>query len=316
VKQHGKLFRGACALAITAVSFIGCTLVQGMPPVVSYTTPADGSGNAPVGSRISAAFSRAMDPSTITNASFTVSIGDTPVAGAVSCSGTTATFTPSSLLPGDSAVTVTVTTAAKDATGVALGSPRVWTFMTTPTLTAGNIVLYYTYTFNGNPWTRSSTPVSQSAGGNTVSESYNPVDGSITLSVTNAAGMANQDNGFFFSVGSLQNFNSLKVVAAAGSGPFTANLYLDASGDGQFFTWTGNVFNGVGGDLYYTGPASAAGVLTIDATSTFGGHTLAQLRGGSVGGVSGSTAAAIWLGFGAYTLGESQTTTISTVKVN
>jgi hypothetical protein len=307
----------ALSIAFVVTSIGGCTLVQGLPPVVSWTTPADGSGNAPVGSTINVAFSRPMDPATISPASFIVQSGDTPVAGAVTYSGKTATFVPTGLLPGNSLLTATITTAAKDAAGVALASPRIWTFMTTPTTTAGNMVLYYTYTFNGNPWTRSSTPVSPSAGGNTVSESYNPVDGSITLSVANAAGMANQDNGFYFSVGSLQNFNSLKVVATPASGPYTANIYLDIDNNGEFFTWgPPNVFSAVGADFYASGPSSAAGVLTIDATSTFGGFTLAQLRAGAGPGASGSTRVAIWLGFGVYVPGQSQTTTINTVKVN
>ena len=310
------MMTGALALAAIAALIGGCNLAEGLPPVVSYTTPADGSGNAPVASTISAAFSRPMDSTSITPGSFLVQMGDTPVAGTVTYSGKTAIFTPASLLPGNSLLTATITTAVKDVTGVALASPMIWTFMTTPTQTAGNMVLYYTYTIVSPNFTRSSSPGSYPNGGNTVSQSFNPVDGSVTLTITNAP--AYQDNGFYFYVGSLQNFNTLKVVAAPGSGPFSANLYLDANGDGQFFSWVANVYSGLGGDLYYTGPSAVAGVLTIDAadpTCKFGGFTIPQLRAGSVAGVSGSTGVAIWLGF-SLGAGQSQTTTISTVKVN
>jgi hypothetical protein len=300
-----------------AAAIGGCTLGLGLPPVVSWTTPADGSGNAPAAGSITATFSRPMDPSTITPGSFIVQIGDTSVPGTVTYSGKTATFTPTSVLPMNSLLTATITTAAKDASGVALANPRVWTFMTVPTPTAANIVMYYTYTFNGNLWTRSSSPVSQTAGANTVSESYNPVDGSITLTITNAT--PGEDNGFYFYVGTLQNFNTLKVVAAPGSGPYSANIYLDVDNNGEFFTWSPpNVFSVVGADYYAIGPHSDVnGVLTIDAadpTCKFNGHTIPELRAGVGPGASGSTRAAIWLGF-SLSLG-SQTTTFSTVKVN
>jgi len=311
-----RILTVALAPAIIVAAIGGCTLGLGLPPAVSWTTPADGSGNAPVGSTITAAFSRPMDPATITSGSFIVQMGDTPVTGTVTCSGKSATFTPASLLPGNTLLTATITTAAKDAAGVALASPRVWTFMTTPTPTAGNMVLYYTYTFGAIPWSRSQTPVTQTNAGNTVSDTYNPADGSITLTITAAPGY--EDNGFYFYVGSLQNLDTLKVVATPGSGPFSVNLYLDVDGDGEYFTWSGTLCTGFGLDqsLNYNGPPPVNGVLMIGPTSTFSGHTIPELRTGAVAGVSGSTHAAIWLGIAVSAPGLSQTTTISTVKVN
>jgi hypothetical protein len=309
--RRTKLLAGALAL-LTAV-IAGCSLGTGLPPVVSYTTPADGSGNVPVAATISASFSRPMDPSTITAGSFTVQLGGVPVAGTVTYSGRTATFTPSAPLLADSLYTATMTTAATDPTGIALASSRVWTFATVPTPTPNNMVLYYAYTFGANPWTRSSVPVTLTNAGNTVSQSYNPAIGAVTLTITNAT--PNEDNGFYLYAGSLQYFTSLTVTAAGGSGPFSANIYLDVDNDGEFFTWTpSNTFSSFGADAYFVGPSSVGGVLAIGTTSVFGPYTLAQIKAGAVPGTSPRTRIAIWVGFGLSS--GSQTTTINTVQLN
>jgi hypothetical protein len=87
-----------------------------------------------------------------------------------------------------------------------------------------------------------------------------------------------------------------------------ANLPYNTTRD--FFTWSPpNVYAGLGGDQYYVGPGDSGGTLTITSTSLFGGYTLAQLKSGSVPGVSGSTIAGIWIG---YDLGSGSQTTIIT----
>jgi large repetitive protein len=301
-------------LGPVAFAVAGCSvgIGEGLPPTVVYATPADGSGNVPVTAAITAVFSTPMDSTTVTASTFIVSRNGLPLTGTVTCTGRTATFTPTNNLPGNSMFSATITTGAKDAAGNAVASNQAWTFMTIPVPTAGNVVLYYTYTMNGGTFTRSPTPVSLTNGANVLSQSANP-DGSVTLSIQSMpAGY--EDNGFYFYVGSLQYFNSLRVVSSGGS--FTANLYLDVDNNGQFFSWNGsNVITGVAPDLYYTSGASpVAGVLTVDSTTSFSGHTIPQLRAGAVAGVSGSTRAAIWLGF---SLGSgSQTATILSITQN
>jgi hypothetical protein len=309
-------FVRACAQWLMLFPFLimagSCSLIgEGLPPTVFIATPSDGSGNVPVTARITAVLSRPMDSSTLTTSSFTLTQGGVPVPGSVTCSGKTATFTPASNLPGNAVLTATITTAAKDVSGVAVARDQVWTFMTIPALTAGTIALYYTYTFDVNPWTRSSSPVTLTNGANVVSQSANP-DGSVTLTIANAA--AYEDNGFYFYIGTLQYLSSLRVVGV-GAGTFTANLYLDVNGDGEFFVWSPpNVYSNVGADLYYSGPSSVGGVLTIDATTLFGGYTLPQLRAGMLGGVNANTRVGIWLGISVSS--GSQTTTIASVRQN
>jgi len=80
------------------------------------------------GNRLSATFSEAMDPSTISASTFTLMQGITSVSGTVSYVGVTATFAPSSgLIPG-AAYTATVTSGAKDLAGNALAGNYIWSF--------------------------------------------------------------------------------------------------------------------------------------------------------------------------------------------
>jgi hypothetical protein len=103
------------------------------PPTVISTDPLNLATNVAVNQVISATFSEAMDPLTITTSSFTLRVGTTLVSGAVNYSGTTATFTPASdLVPGT--YTARITTAAENLAGIPLENDYVWTFSTNATL--------------------------------------------------------------------------------------------------------------------------------------------------------------------------------------
>lgn len=103
-------------------------------PVVTTTDPSDLATNVPANKVITASFNEAMDAATITASSFTVKMGTTMVAGVVTYSGTTATFTPSTNLLSGNKYTATITTAAKNAAGIAMVSDKVWSFNTVPSL--------------------------------------------------------------------------------------------------------------------------------------------------------------------------------------
>ena len=73
----------------------------------------------------------AMDPLTITGTTFTVKQGSTTVAGAVSYTGTTATFNPTSDFVTGMVYTATITTGAKSsAANIPMASDYVWSFTT------------------------------------------------------------------------------------------------------------------------------------------------------------------------------------------
>jgi hypothetical protein len=83
-----------------------------------------------VSSPITATFSGMMNASSITNATFMVKQGVTPVAGTVSYTGTKATFTPVGNLPPFSTFTATLTTGVRSQSGIPLPANRVWSFTT------------------------------------------------------------------------------------------------------------------------------------------------------------------------------------------
>ena len=110
------------------------------PPTVSSTNPAAGATGVAVNRNITATFDEAMDPATITTATFTVTgPGATPVSGTVTlaAAGTTAIFTPASNLAASTLHTATITTGAKDLAANALAAPFVWTFTTGTAVAAG-----------------------------------------------------------------------------------------------------------------------------------------------------------------------------------
>jgi Ice-binding-like/Bacterial Ig-like domain len=110
------------------------TFTTAPPPTVVSTVPANGATAVAEGTTVTATFSVPMDATTINGTTFTLTgPGATPVAGAVSYAGNTATFTPAALLAGSTLYTATVTTGAKDPTGAPLAANVVWTFTTAPT---------------------------------------------------------------------------------------------------------------------------------------------------------------------------------------
>ncbi|MGD0281582.1 MAG: Ig-like domain-containing protein [Dissulfurispiraceae bacterium] len=113
-------------------TFTTAAAIDKTPPTVTLTIPANAATGVPINTAISAVFSKAMNPLTITNQTFTLTTGGTAVAGAVTYSGVTAVFTPLSNLAAGATYTATITTGATDATvtGNALASNYVWTFTT------------------------------------------------------------------------------------------------------------------------------------------------------------------------------------------
>ena len=131
----------ALPLAVMLVAMAGCGSDNNpsaptgdtVAPTVSSTNPANGAVGVAV---ITATFSEAMNASTITTTTFTVTgPGATPVTGTVAYNASTriARFTPTSALAASTAYTATITTGAKDAAGNALAANKVWSFTTSAT---------------------------------------------------------------------------------------------------------------------------------------------------------------------------------------
>ncbi|MDB5223961.1 MAG: hypothetical protein JWN83_2628 [Chitinophagaceae bacterium] len=111
-------------------SFTTGTASDVTPPTVISTDPANNATGVLLDKKVTANFSEAMDPLTINTLTYTLRQGATSVLGTVNYSGTTATFSPSSNLAGNTLYTATITTGAKDLAGNALVSNYVWSFTT------------------------------------------------------------------------------------------------------------------------------------------------------------------------------------------
>ncbi len=118
-------------------TFTTGTTTDATAPTVVSVIPADMATSVPLNQLVTATFSETMDSATLTIASFTVMNGITPIAGDVSCPGTTATFAPSANLPPNASLTARITTAAKDLAGNPIAADFVWVFQTGTATAAG-----------------------------------------------------------------------------------------------------------------------------------------------------------------------------------
>jgi hypothetical protein len=121
-----------CLLAALLVFFIaGCGQETVTIPGVVSVTPTQGATGVVINTTVTATFSMAMNPTSVTTSTFTVTgPGGTAVAGAVTYSGTTATFTPSADLAYGTTYTATLTTGISSPGGAELIGPYVWSFTT------------------------------------------------------------------------------------------------------------------------------------------------------------------------------------------
>jgi hypothetical protein len=136
---------------ITALAFVllfwGCVEddfdeFDGVCPLVVSTVSEKNAIEVPLNQVITAKFNEKMNPSTMA-ASFTVS-SDALIAGTVTYSDSTATFTPSLLLDKHTKYTCTIKKTAKDLKGNALQEDYVWTFTTV-------LPLEFTVAVSSNP---------------------------------------------------------------------------------------------------------------------------------------------------------------------
>jgi len=117
--------------ALLFVFMTGCgqQAVNTTSPAVLSTVPANGATAVPINQVLSATFNEAVNCATLTSTTFTVT-GTTGVAGAVTCTGAVATFTPSVKLAYNTKYTATITTGITDTIGIQPASNYVWSFTT------------------------------------------------------------------------------------------------------------------------------------------------------------------------------------------
>ncbi|HVB33970.1 MAG TPA: Ig-like domain-containing protein [Patescibacteria group bacterium] len=245
-------------------------------PTVTITNPASGATDIST-NRITATFSKVMDPATITaSGTFTVAVagGGAAVPGTVGYAGSVATFTPTANLAPNTQFTATITSAAKDLGGNALVAgavPNPWSFTTGagPSTTPPTITL--TYPANGDINVPLNTTVSA-----TFSKAMNAVTitapGTFTLAVAGVGGAAVTGNVTYDSVSDIATFTPAAPLTA--NTPYTAtitNTAEDLSGNALAAGTRANPWT------FTTGASAAPTGPNLGTASTFGAF------GGSAG---------------------------------
>ena len=123
-------------------------------PTVTFTQPANNATGVARNAKILAVFSEEMNPATITDNSITVRGPDgVAIGGTVAYTegARSASFTPTSpdVLPPNSRITASISTAAKDLAGNALAATFVWGFRTAATLDTTRPTVTFTQPANG-----------------------------------------------------------------------------------------------------------------------------------------------------------------------
>jgi hypothetical protein len=115
-----------------AASYVWSFTTITPPPIVTAVTPGNGATSVPLSQVLTATFSEAMNPATVTAGTFVVASTGGAITGTVSynASNYVATFTPTTPLAYGTLYTATITTGAQDLAGQPLGSNYSWTFTT------------------------------------------------------------------------------------------------------------------------------------------------------------------------------------------
>jgi len=121
-------------------SFTTAAAADTTPPTVTSTVPLDLATGVALNGTANSTFSEAIDPLTITTATFKLAgPGVTAVTGAVGYNALAkiATFTPAASLAASTTYTATITTGVKDLAGNALAANKVWSFTTAAAIVLG-----------------------------------------------------------------------------------------------------------------------------------------------------------------------------------
>jgi Ice-binding-like/Bacterial Ig-like domain len=121
-------------------SFTFTTAATAAPAVIA-SSPVELAINVPLNAQLTATFSEAMDPLTISSTTFTLRRGATNVTGAVTLNPLTnvATFDPTAALVADTVYSATISTGAEDLGGTPLAANYSWSFTTAASIVAPTV---------------------------------------------------------------------------------------------------------------------------------------------------------------------------------
>ncbi len=142
---RSHLLGGAAAFTLlTLFSACGGTSPADLPagpvaPTVLSSVPVNGAIDVALNGSVSATFSEAMDPASLTGATFTLTSGvnSIPVAGTVVYASSRVEFWPAAHFDSNGSYTATITTGARSASGMAMATKTAWSFGTGSVLAPG-----------------------------------------------------------------------------------------------------------------------------------------------------------------------------------
>jgi methionine-rich copper-binding protein CopC len=294
-------------------NFVSTFTTVDVAPTVTSTNPANLQTNVPINDTVAATFSEAMDPTTITTTTFTVTgPGNTPVTGTVTydAPSDTATFTPSANLAPSTTFTAAIN-GAKDLAGTPLAASKVWTFTTGTQIAqapinlgrAGAFAVMATASITGtgpteingdvglNPGTAQGIPPAEVNGTihiddqtiiNAQADLLAAYNDAVSRSVT-SENLPGNMGGLTFTPGLYTNSTSVLIE---GAGPDN-DVTLDAQGDPNaifIFKMGSTLTTGPGAEVILTGGAKASNVFwqvgtsaTLNTTTIFYGNILASV---------------------------------------
>jgi hypothetical protein len=168
------------------------TFNTGNIPVVVSTDPTDGAVNVTLNKVITATFSTVMNAASLNATTFQLKQGLTVIAGTVTYSGVTASFTPSLPLTPNTVYSAIITTGANDNIGNSLSANYTWSFATgnvptvistDPANTATGVALNKRITAT---FSEAMNPATINTSTFLVKQGTNPITGTVSYSGTTA----------------------------------------------------------------------------------------------------------------------------------
>jgi hypothetical protein len=275
-----------------------------IPPTVTLTEPANSAVGVTLTHTVVITFSEPMDAATITGTTVLLKQGATAVAGVVTKTATTATFTPTASFTGNTVYTGTVTTGAKDMAGNALALEKTFSFTTgaapdvsAPTVTvtdplnnatnvARNRKVSLTFSEAMDPLTITATTFTLKQGATAVAGVVAYAGTTATFTAANALAAstvytATLTTGAKDLAGNALAANTVLSFTTSASSSILAVVDLGAAGDYVILAKTGisNISSSaVTGDLGLS-PAATSYITGLSLTNATGYATSAQVTG-------------------------------------
>lgn len=160
------------------------------------------------------------------------------------------------------------------------------------------------YANDGSNFVRSATPFNFQTTDYVFSQTVLSGGGILTTLTPRTTGVPYSDLGLGYTFGKLGGITSIPIT---GVGSYSVNIYFDINtandvgGNGPFFSWSGDVFSGSGGDTYGLGPTITNSGTITPSDSVYlllngNTYTIAQLQSGVVAGIDSNTIVGFWFG--------------------